>query len=110
MKDWKGNEIKIGQTIIVVEVINEDAGAIFSLVNDPTGKEYITGTNYCWKPRMEVEVLDYDDLVDLDDSAWKQSPINLLSIAICKQDWEIICIKGVSDSEEEYYKHKFSVY
>lgn len=107
MKDWKGNEIIPGMTIVVVEVVNEDAGAVFSLVNDPSGKEHVIGTNYCWKPRMEVEVQDYDDMVDVSESEWKQAPVNLLSIAICKQAWEIICIKGVSDNEQEYFTRHF---
>ena len=107
MKDWAGNEIKAGDTIVSVSI---KPGAMFGPITKvfPDGSRITYPepdyTNF-WSPGYEMKV------VEMDGKLYKvlKSMHGLFSFPLndSTKDWndrEILCIKGVSDNKEMYYK------
>ena len=92
MTDHKGNPIQIGDTISIVAT-RDDAGRLG------------------WAQLETAEVIE---LCGVPCYAMKISPraylcIDIHSINLFLTDTDIICIKGKSDSEQEYYQEYFRV-
>lgn len=92
MTDHKGNPIQIGDTISIVAT-RDDAGRLG------------------WAQLETAEVIE---LCGVPCYAMKISPraylyIDIHSINLFLTDTDIICIKGKSDSEQEYYLDYFRV-
>lgn len=115
MKDWKGNDIDVGHTIVIVRVGSMFDGAtpvFISLkddtmeIGDPLPKTYVFERN------ERIKVTEWSRLVMLgaepSDDTVNEIPINQLDFFINVQPWEILCIEGVSDNEQDYYLNYFN--
>lgn len=116
MKDWKGNEIKPGDIVVVVGVRSMMEGARMGLmelnsegvlnwvegcVSDPIPRQFL------WEPGPEYEILDEGNGIYM-GPLFSQIPINHAEFHITVQPWDILCIKGVSDDKDEYYLNYFN--
>lgn len=111
MTDWKGNEIKEGHIIVIVRTKPFFTAARFGFLdfsNPSKGFEQVGETyktpEYIWEPRWDMEV------VSLDGKLYYKSNNTYVDISMLnffKQDSDIICIKGISDNEQEYFLEHF---
>jgi len=114
MKDWKGNEVQVGDKLVCVEIHHQSAGStyqtIFSLGNGHpvhVSEEQTMPYEYVWWERLRCEVIEYGHMVELGNGG--QIPINHLDFFFPIQHNQILCIEGKSFDRDEYYIHKFSV-
>lgn len=111
LTDWKGNRIKPGDTIIIVNTkpilgasyLNLPDGEKVQVTEEPPGyiwdiqEEYkVIGSEEC--PCIELKTNGYTIVSSLYGAVWL---VNGSSV--------IICIKGVSDNEQDYYIEYFKV-
>lgn len=112
MQDWKGNIIKVGHTVLVVSINNMFEGSrlcFFSMTEN--GMEKIFEGEPIKKSRefeISAKYLITEPsnslTISMGDNPHK-IPINLADFWVSKQPWQIICIEGLSDSKDEYYKN-----
>lgn len=108
MKDWKGNEITVGQTLLKVRVKDYFGGGKVFLLDTNGNHEqlsFITPHGYQWTiiDKAIVEPAGTTCHLSFTDNP-SRIPINLLDIWLTPQACEIICIKNISDVEKEYFK------
>lgn len=118
MKDWKGNKIKAGDTIVFVSTkpLFEDFGWMIPKGNGvfEVLKLKDQPKEHCWEPR-EYKTQEKDGLLfytpaeEPTDGIVRWFILDEFSMKFFSQPGEILCIKGVSDNEEEYYKQYFNV-
>jgi hypothetical protein len=111
MKDWNNNEIIPGQTIVLIRV-----KPMFHFADEPPERAKMK----LWEIGREYIVKNEGDLIEMNfitDSVGNiihegigpvKIPINFISFYIPKRQGEIICIKGVSDNREEYFKKRIA--
>lgn len=116
MEDWKGNEIKVGQTVLVVSTGNIFEGSkpcvlmmtenglekVFE--GEPIKKSYsfdISAKYFITEPGNNL-TLSYGDKPS-------EVPINQIDFWVNRQPWQIVCIEGISDNKDEYYKEHFKI-
>lgn len=101
MKDWKGNEIKAGQTIIKIQVQGMfDESEITPMFGDK--KPFVVDRSYLWNIIKKCKVVKKRERIEYNKRISKIS-LDFLDFFIGKQPYEIICIKGISDKKEDYY-------
>jgi hypothetical protein len=124
--DWKGNEIKVGDVVQLVHV--NSGGWIVALSFEELKTKKPTPETYEWEikteftvapPRRKCETQRNDGgTITLSfgiptNIEYKpdECPLDDLQDAMfhITMDGSIICIKGVSDNQEEYYTEKFKV-
>jgi hypothetical protein len=104
MKDWAGNEIKNGQTIVWVQITPPLITEMFTI--NPDGSREIIhlfdDLEKFWIPGNDRYVVEEDgklfSIFQIDEGEIK-SPLETVN----KFYREILCIKGISDSKEMYY-------
>lgn len=108
MKDWKGNEIKVGDTVVVIKVsalFYQEAGTMRSL-ND--GNAVVTKqkhfTDGLWDTIEKYFVSDsYDPNFSRKGALqWPISDAENIPVS----GFNILAIEGVSDNKDEYYRVK----
>jgi hypothetical protein len=111
MKDWKGNEIQEGQTILKVAVKGMFDGCRTQLmiVNKPVGEEFIQERQYLWEIVTKCYVKEKGDNSATIGGEVQEIGIDFLDFFFSAQPWEIICIEGVSDNKDDYYMNEFNV-
>lgn len=118
MKDWKGNEVQVGQAVYVIDVGTMfDCGTIqFCYLNDDgtignIGEPIKVNESFLWEISVEYLIEENGNSVTTSHEHPYQIkvPINLADFMIAKTPWQIVCIKGISDDREEYYLDKFKV-
>lgn len=115
--DWRGNEIKGGDTVITVATkplfsemhlyeLGEEKGTILSSAKFP---------EHIWEPQTEYEIISKDDWIGCKTTVFYNqiettmiSSIESLSADLLQRG-VILCIKGVSDNEQDYYTEYFRV-
>jgi len=115
MEDWKGNKIKVGHTVIVISTGSMLEGSKYCLFmrtenglekvfeGEPIKKSYsfdISAKYLITEPGNNLTISMNGKLSEV--------PINHIDFLICKQPWQIVCIEGISDNKDEYYKDYFS--
>lgn len=116
MKDWKGNTVDIGSTIIIVDIKTPFGGdRVVFPVADENGDIHLidggkTSNNYHWNINVKYIVTDFGNSykTSFTDAAGS-IPINLIEMMIKVQPWQILCIEGKSDNKDEYFEHLFSL-
>ena len=116
MKDWKGNDIQIGQTVllvatgsmfegsslIVVMIDGEDHEEVYK--SEPLPKSYsfeIIEKYLITEPSVAITT---NLLAEIN-----KMPVDHADFFIVKQPWHIICIEGISDNRDEYYAEYFKL-
>lgn len=109
MKDWKGNEIKVGHTIIKVAIDNMFSGSKMCLiVNGEIASTIDIEKEYLWDIVGKCHVKEDDDN-EIALGEVSEMGIKFLGFFMSVQPWEIICIEGISDNKEEFYDNYFKV-
>lgn len=119
-KDWKGNIIQEGDTVLKVRVKNWDAGVKYSLIEFTIGED-----NYSEIEPVEAEEkrlweiceeILIKSITEDDGVVWMsflkpyvETPLWCAGMHLSCQHNEILCIKGKSDSQEDYFLEKFKV-
>jgi hypothetical protein len=116
MVDWKGNKIEVGQTVIIVNVKSMFGGSKSQLMLmtekgiEKICEETTLPEGYQWTIVSENNIIEPSTNVTISmGSAPSKIPINQVELWLSVQSWQILCIKGVSDSYEDYYKEYFKV-
>lgn len=109
--DWKGNEIKVGDTLVLYRTIPETKIEIHTGLTwtDPI-PPFKQENKKVWRKVWEKEVTKFmgTEVVSFNvgEETHHQS---LMMLEIGKNGYDVICIKGVSDSEQDYYTEYFKV-
>ncbi len=116
MTDWKGNEIEPGQTVLLVSIKSQFAGSEMKwgiMMPDKT-MHYITPVimpeENKWEVRYEYQITEpgFRSAFSLEENKG-EIPINIIDVWIRPQPHQIVCIKGISDSQEEFFRAYFEV-
>jgi hypothetical protein len=114
--DWKGNIIKAGDEVIFVSTkpfFGESQLVIMNFKEgtcEKIGEPYVP-PKHIWQPSAPVLIIKHpmheDQLAyEMDfNGTTVVAPLSMATFGM--QDSDVICIKGKSDSEEEYYKEYF---
>lgn len=110
MKDWKGNTIEIGHTVYRVATINPHAGFRLRFIGIQDGEEtdivdmgvIEKDSFFVWE---EYLIIPHSDIIE----EWRGNelfkvPINYIEKEIVCKENQILCIKGISDNQFDYYK------
>ena len=116
MKDWKGNKIKVGQTVIKVRYKTMFAGnkQRFVLIcydekgnkaSQTFGEESIVPLDYFWdiKGRYIITEKRNSMTISFGESP-SEVPVDNMDFILCTQPWEILCIEGLSDNKDEFFQ------
>ncbi len=106
--DWKGNLIKAGDIVVRIGTQPLFGSQRFGLLDLKNGGFEQIGETYhppenIWEVGPEYLIQEIDGKLFYEYGRVLSS----ISMIYWGQDSDIICIKGVSDSEEEYYLHYF---
>ena len=117
MKDWKGNDIKAGDTIVLVRTTPMFKNLGW-MIPKGKGKFYfykseIQPPEHCWEP-SEYQTKEHEGKIYYTSGKSKDRYTHWMildefTLKFWLQTHTLICIKGVSDSEEDYYKEYFKV-
>lgn len=101
MKDWKGNEIKAGQTIIKIQIKGMfDECEVTPMFG--SRKPFIVERHYLWNIVQKCKVIKKGNKQNYNKSIVKLN-LDYIDFFMGKQPYEIICIEGISDKKEDYY-------
>lgn len=112
MRDWKGNIISDGDTVLFIRTT-----PVFSrmslVIPDDNGLQTIAtqeSRKYLWDVESEIVIFDKGGALfyETERDGYKfvlpiEGPFNRVSQSY------VVCIKGKSDNEEEYYNNFFKV-
>lgn len=110
IKDWKGNEVKVGDTVLIVTINNTLQGGggklgirFYDKNGNPSEIHKVADIPLCntWEIHQKSKILPEGDIIGREGV-----PINMAKTWLTCQPWDILCIEGVSDNEEEYFKSK----
>jgi len=115
MKDWKGNTIKVGDTIVVINKEQMFAGNEVGLCRMNENGEWefeslgIDKPRHKWEIQNKIEVTPPSSECTIYTSRKENDliPINQIDFCCPIQPFQVCCIEGVSDNEEEYYLEFF---
>lgn len=110
-KDWMGNMIKVGDTVVVYRTRHFIRGDIEKW--NPQTKEFEFCFNIpddpIWEKQGEYEIIDYGGggayYNVTPNSEYGSLFMELNEASFMGQDYDIVCIKGISDCQALYYKH-----
>ena len=109
MQDWKGNEIEVGQTVLIVNVKSMFSGSKsqFTIMTENglqnVGEQTISPESHQWNIVSEANITppSADVVISMGEDA-SEIPINQIDLWLSIQPWQILCIEGVSDNCEDY--------
>lgn len=118
MKDWKGNKIEVGQTVIKVAFKSMFGGSasrmvlIFTDANGEQhhrkGEEFINPMDYKWEIEGKYIITEQRNTMLISfGNRPSEVTIDSLDFMLSTQPWQILCIEGISDNEEEFFKELF---
>lgn len=112
-KDWKGNEIKAGDTVYLMRVFEVEYRLPFLDIPMPIKSKP------CWERLATFRATDYMDGQEklvrylrngYDKETVYEAPINSNDFRHGhNSDLYILCIKGISDNELDYYLHSNNI-
>lgn len=107
LTDWKGNEIKSGDTLVIVKTkpLAKSAGILYKGQYHEIEKY----PEHIWSVSEEMKVMGSDNYLMVQEYADGITVLSSLHglIWLLEGSSTIICIKGVSDNEQEYYSEYF---
>lgn len=118
MKDWKGNEIKVGDTVCVYQFEDMFAGSkcTFGFIGEngfeQIGEPFELKKHQYWvlvrclkivEPVNDGSIIGFHAAGTLENPV--ECPADSLGWNISNQSNFAICIKGVSDNELEHFLH-----
>jgi hypothetical protein len=118
MNDWKGNEITVGMIVSKIRYKNWYEGGKISLgFMSSDGIEFIGKTvyqedNYFWDVVETARITEPSNTFTMmfDPNAIGSVPINHIGgFQLHCNAFEIICIQGISDNMDEFFKSLISV-
>lgn len=118
MTDWKGNEIKEGDTIAIYCYQTSEVTLTFGFLNFENNSFEKTGeinepSKFIWKKVFSSPVIaQYDRLYYLFKASGGQNHITFIDIemlALEQGHGRAVCIEGKSDNEAEFFKDYFKV-
>ena len=119
MKDWKGNEIQVGQTVLRINFKSMFGGnkSRFGFIfTDANGKqhyrmaeEFISDMEYQWTIQDRFLITEPSNVISISFSSEvaSKTPINISESWMSPQPWQVLAIEGISDNEEEFFKEYF---
>lgn len=120
MKDWKGNKIQIGQTVLKINFKDMFGGSKSRLIinfygedgkihTQHVGEDVIAPEGYQWTVSSKFLITKPSNEMTICFSSECKSeiPINCAGMWIATQPWEVLCIEGISDNEEDFFKEYF---
>ena len=115
MEDWKGNKIQVGHTVIVVSTgsIFEGSKPCLLIITENGLKKVFEGEpikkSYSFDVSAKYFITEPSNNLKISMSHKpSEIPINHIDFWVSKQPWQIVCIEGISDNKDEYYKDYFS--
>lgn len=110
MKDWKGNKIEVGHTVLVISTGSMFEGSAFVIrYGDKEIKSEPIKKSYQFEISCKYKITEPSNTLALSlGNEQSEMPINHVDFFIAKQPYQIICIKGVSDNKEKYYIDYFN--
>jgi len=117
MRDWKGNKVSVGDTVIVIEtyVPERELMGCWLDMGSSRGSEVKTygkiPAKYGWREvgRYDIVELGGRTYMDMGGVKVEVLPGRLDLETTCFRSENIICIEGVSDNQGEYYLDYFKV-
>ncbi len=115
LKDWMGNLVKDGDTIIIRRTRSLFRGDIkmgFLNSDEPMVTIGYIPNNFLWKNIGEYQIKNVDgclryDIPLMDGKTFRE---NASMIDFGKQSTDVICIKGVSDDKNKYIQTQGGIY
>ncbi len=112
-EDWQGNQIVAGQTLVLVQTKPMFSESKMMLFDFKSGKmeqigKTITYPKYVWEVGSEFKVWEDKNgtlFYTLQDEDYK---IHIQLSSLLWMNNSLVCIKGLSDNEEEYYTKYFN--
>ena len=109
-EDWQGNKIEGGQTIVIVQTRPSVEAGVFGFLH---GDDFIKlgpdeeQSNYIWEVLEEHKIWK-DSYGILMCTVEENNCMISMRLSIMKLENEVLCIKGLSDSEKDYYTYYFN--
>lgn len=115
MNDWKGNLIKVGDTVVTVATQSAFAGSDIRVGAIDMSGEYLSDPihieqDYLWIPTGEYKIIEGNVLTSYNDGFHHEFPLQFIDLipTSCFLAPLIWCIKGVSDDKDDYYLNYFN--
>lgn len=111
LEDWKGNRIKPGDTIVIVRTkpAFDTVSITFSKRDEVLVRE--CAPDHIWEIIEELEVIGDENYPLIHTKVNGFSFISSAHAAVWlgHSSSSIVCIKGVSDNEQDYYTEYFKI-
>lgn len=111
MRDWKGNEVQVGDTVYIVKTISHEVSSKLVLMDlskpfedAPVLSEYHKPREEnLWTPTSPIKIIE-EGPFNLNSNS-REFPISLFHFdcMFSLEDGDIICIEGKSFDRDEYY-------
>lgn len=114
MKDWKGNEVEIGDTIRIVKIGEFEQTASLVMINfkDHTSETLSTfhkdAQENLWIPSPPVTIVESGPQELGNNKTWTYN-FFVGEWMFTEDKYHILCIEGKSFDRDEYYLEKFKV-
>lgn len=112
MRDWKGNKIKVGDTVLIYRFLKtipvSESVASFEAqyeteIEKPTSQ-------YVWELSEMYEILPETNFtVYICNSSENAISIDYINSIITKRNNHAVCIKGKSDNRVDFMTHYFTI-
>jgi len=107
--DWDGNVFKEGDVLQMYSIVNQLGN---KLEKGPDGELLLTTPKFSWRRFYENEVRLIEGVLQVEipappgDFGKVLVPV-IMMMEMQEDPFIIFCIKGMSDNEEEFFKHMF---
>lgn len=112
MKDWAGNEITVGDTLVIVRTkpfLQPTRVGFFVDGKIEWQEDLPKGPDHCWDILGEHEVVEHEEDLYLRTGPDEKGYYWNFQLPWMGQPYDITCIKGKSDNEQEYFLEYFKV-
>ena len=117
MRDWAGNEIKVGHIVKIYMFMNPFAGSEISLLHLDSRKNNIEkigefSNDYQWTLVNTHKIIDVNWRILSDGykpEDIRHTPIQVIDFEINQHPCYAICIQGISDNREKFMLEYFKI-
>lgn len=111
MKDWAGNNIKVGDTVIEYMYMIPFSDCKTTINLDGNDMLFDPKPKYVWDEKNRFKVIEKSNEIGLSlNGDISEIPINL--IGLFSEDWSVYvckCIEGKSDNRDDFFINYFKV-
>lgn len=111
LEDWKGNRIKPGDTIVIVNTKPIFGASLLHLPNGDKVQITEDPPKHIWDIQEEYKVIGSEEYpcIELKTNGYTIVSSLYGAVWLVNDSSIIICIKDVSDNEQDYYMEYFKV-